>query len=93
MSLNIAPLILDVFKGENMKILLKYLPFAGIIAINSLAVAGGYRLEGLKPYVLIISSIVLLNLILAILLKVRSYFPYGVSGIVIIGAFFVCFVP
>jgi len=76
-----------------MKTLLKYLPFAGIIAINSLAVAGGYRLEGLKPYVLIISSIVLLNLILAILLKVRSYFPYGVSGIVIIGAFFVCFVP
>ena len=76
-----------------MKALLKYLPFVGIIAINSLAVAGGYRLEGLKPYVLIISSIVLLNLILSIMLKVRSYFPYGVSGVVIIGAFFVCFVP
>jgi len=76
-----------------MKALLKYLPFAGIIAINSLAVAGGYRLEGLKPYVLIISSIVLLNLIIAIILKVRSYFPYGVSGIVIIGAFSVFFVP
>jgi putative NADPH-quinone reductase/putative sterol carrier protein len=76
-----------------MKVLLKYLPFAGIIAINSLAVAGGYRLEGLKPYVLIISSIVLLNLIIATMLKVKSYFSYGVSGIVITGAFFVFFVP
>ena len=76
-----------------MKTLLKYLPFAGIIAINSLAVAGGYRLESLKPYVLFISSIVLLSLILSIILKVRSYFPYGVSGVVILGAFFVYFVP
>ena len=76
-----------------MKALLKYLPFAGIIVINSLAVAGSYRLEGLKPYVLIISSIVLLNLVIAIIVKVRSYFPYGVSGIVIIGAFSVLFLP
>ena len=76
-----------------MKILLKYLPFAGIISINSIAVAGGYRLEGLKPYVLIISLIVLLNLILAILLKIRSYFLCGVSGVVLIGALFVYFVP
>jgi len=76
-----------------MKFIIKYLPFAGIIAINSLAVAGRYRLESLKPYVLIISSIVLLNLIIAIIARVRNYFNYGISGIVILGAFSVFLVP
>jgi len=76
-----------------MKIIIKYLPFAGIIAINSLAVAGGYRLESLKPYILIISSIVFLNLVIAILTRVRNYFNYGISGIVILGAFSVFLIP
>ena len=76
-----------------MKFIIKYLPFAGIIAINSLSVAGRYRLESLKPYVLIISSIVLLNLIIAIIARVRNYFNYGISGIVILGAFSVFLVP
>ena len=76
-----------------MKFIIKYLPFAGIIAINSLAVAGKYRLESLKPYILIISAIVLLNLIIAIAAKVKSYFNYGISGIVILGAFSVFLVP
>ena len=76
-----------------MKFIIKYLPFAGIIAINSLAVAGRYRLESLKPYVLIISSVVLLNLIIAIIARVRNYFNYGISGIVILGAFSVFLVP
>jgi len=58
-----------------MKFIIKYLPFAGIITINSLAVAGRYRLENLKPYVLIISSIVLLNLIIAIPLTLRGIDP------------------
>ena len=76
-----------------MKTIIKYLPFAGIIAINSLAAAGGYRLESLKPYILIISSIVFLNLVIAILTRVRSYFNYGISGIVILGAFSVFLIP
>jgi len=76
-----------------MKFIIKYLPFAGIIAINSLAVAGRYRLESLKPYVLIISSIVLLNLIIAITARVKNYFNYGISGSVILGAFSVFLVP
>jgi putative sterol carrier protein/putative NADPH-quinone reductase len=76
-----------------MKFIIKYLPFAGIIAINSLAIAGRFRLESLKPYVLIISAIVLLNLIIAIGAKVKSYFNYGISGIVILGAFSVFLVP
>ena len=76
-----------------MNFIIKYLPFAGIIATNSLAVAGGYGMESLKPYVLIISSIVLLNLIIAIIAGVKSYFNYGVSGIVILGAFSVFFLP
>jgi len=69
-----------------MRFIIKSLPFVGMIAINSLAVAGRYRLENLKPYILIISSIVLLNFVIAIIAKVKSYFVYGVSGIVIIGA-------
>ncbi len=76
-----------------MKFIIKYLPFAGIIAINSLAIAGSYRLENLKPYVLGISAIVLLNLIIAFVFKVKSYFIYGVSGIVIIGALSVYLFP
>jgi hypothetical protein len=76
-----------------MRSIIIYLPCVGIIAINSLAVAGRYRLESLKSYVLIISSIVLLNLIIAIIAKVKSYFVYGVSGIVIIGAISVFYWP
>ena len=76
-----------------MKFIIKHLPFAGIIAINSLAIAGKFRLESLKPYVLIISAIVLLNLIIAVATKVKSYFNYGISGIVILGAFSVFLVP
>ncbi|MBC8431475.1 MAG: NAD(P)H-dependent oxidoreductase [Desulfobacterales bacterium] len=76
-----------------MKFIIKHLPFAGIIAINSLAIAGRYRLESLKSYVFIISAIILLNLIIAILIKVKSYFNYGISGIMILGAFSVFLAP
>jgi putative NADPH-quinone reductase/putative sterol carrier protein len=76
-----------------MSFIIRYLPFVGIIAINSLAAAGKYRLENLKPYILVISAIVLLNLIVAIITKVKSYFVYGVSGIVIIGAISVFYWP
>ena len=63
-----------------MRFIIKYIPFAGIIAINSLAVAGRYRLDNLKPFILIISSIVLLNLIISIIAKVKSYFVYERFG-------------
>ncbi len=76
-----------------MRFIIKYLPFVGIIAINSLAVAGKYRLENLKPYILVISVIVLLNFIIAIIAKVKNYFVYGVSGIVIIGGISVFYLP
>ena len=76
-----------------MKFIIKYLPFAGIIAINSLAVAGRYRLENLKPFILVISAIVLLNLVIAIIAKVKNYFNYGISGIVIVGAISVFSLP
>jgi len=76
-----------------MRFIIKYLPFVGIIAINSLAVAGRYRLESLKPYILVLSTIVLLNFIIAIIVKVKSYFVYGVSGIVIIGGISVFYLP
>jgi len=76
-----------------MRFIIKYLPFAGIIAINSLSIAGSYRIENLKPYILVISAIVLLNLVLALFFKVKSYFLYGVSGIVLIGALSVYLLP
>ena len=58
--------------GGPMKFIIKYLPFAGIITINALAIAGRFRLESLKPYVLIISAIILLNLIIASKFKLIS---------------------
>ena len=76
-----------------MRFIIKYLPFAAIIAINSLAVAGRYRLDNLKPFILGISAVVLLNFIMSIIAKVKSYFTYGVSGIVIIGAISVFYFP
>jgi len=76
-----------------MRFIIKYLPFVGIIAVNSIAVAGRYRLEDLKPFILVISAVVLLNFVIAIIAKVKSYFVYGVSGIVIIGAISVFYFP
>jgi len=76
-----------------MKFILKNLPFVGIIAINSIAIAGRYRLENLKPYLMVISLIVLLNMIIAIIVKQRSYFLYGISGVMIVGALGVLFIP
>ena len=76
-----------------MNFILKNLPFAAIIALNSIAIAGRYRLENLKPYILVISALVLLNLIIAVILKVRTYFLYGISGVVLIGALGVLFIP
>ena len=76
-----------------MHFILKNLPFVGIIAINSIAIAGRYRLENLKPYIMVISSIVFLNLVIAIIMKQRSYFLYGISGVVIVGALGVLFIP
>ena len=76
-----------------MKFIIKHLPFVGIIAINSIAIAGSYHLETLKSYVIGISVVVLLNIIIAILMKIKSYFLYGVSAIVIFGAIAVFFIP
>lgn len=76
-----------------MKFIVKNIPFAGIIVINSIAAAGGYRMENLKPAILIISAVVLLNLIIAVIGKVKSYFVYGVSGVVIIGAVSIIYLP
>ncbi len=76
-----------------MKFLLKYLPFAGIIAINTFANASRFHLENMKPYVLAISLLVLFFTIIAFVAKVRSYFTYGVSGIVMVGAIAVFFIP
>ena len=76
-----------------MKFILKHLPFVGIIAINSLAIAGRFRPEVLKPFLLAISTVIVVNLVVAIIVKVRSYFLYGISVIVILGTFSVFFLP
>ena len=76
-----------------MRFIIKNLPFVGIIAINSLAIAGSFRLENLKPYILSISLMVLLNLIAAIITKAKSYFIYGISGVVLMGTLSVYYLP
>ena len=76
-----------------MKFILKNLPFVSIIAINSLATAGRFRPEALKPFLLAITAVVVVNMIVAVIVKVRSYFLYGLSGTIIIGTFSVFFLP
>ena len=61
-----------------MKTITKIVPFAGAIVLNVLAEGGVFQIEMLKPFAAAIAVILLLNLIIAILLKVNDYFTYGI---------------
>ncbi|RLD64040.1 MAG: hypothetical protein DRI95_10995, partial [Bacteroidetes bacterium] len=63
----------------------KILPFVAIIALNVFAQAGGFRLELLKPFALIIAAVLVINLTIALFLKVKDYFAFGLTGVALIG--------
>ena len=76
-----------------MKNIIKYFPFIAIIALNVLAEGSGFRMRNVQPFVLIITSIIAINFIIAIILKIKNYFLYGLTGISIVGALSVFLMP
>jgi len=76
-----------------MRKIIKIVPFAGVITLNILAEAGRFKIDMLKPFVLIIGAILLLNLIAAIYLKVKDYFTYGISAVALLGSASVFVIP
>jgi putative sterol carrier protein len=76
-----------------MKTIITTIPFASVITLNIFADVNYYNIEILKPLVLIIGTVLLLNLITASLLKVNDYFTYGISVVAILGSISVFLIP
>ncbi len=76
-----------------MKTIIKYFPFAAIIALNVFAEASGFRMRNVQPFVLLFTSLIAINFVLALALKVKSYFLYGITGIAVLGALSVFLIP
>jgi multimeric flavodoxin WrbA/putative sterol carrier protein len=76
-----------------MKNLLSYLPFALMIAINVFAQGAGFRIPNLLPFVWIFTGLIVLDLILALVLRVKSYFVYGICAISVAGLLAILFWP
>ncbi|MCP3921573.1 MAG: hypothetical protein GY714_03210 [Desulfobacterales bacterium] len=74
-------------------ILVKNLPFAGIIIINIFANAYGYAVEPLKPIIFVTCAILAINLLIAERRKEITYFMIGITGIVFLGTGSVFFIP
>ena len=63
-----------------MKAIIKNLPFVGVIILNILSEASMNSLEAMKPFVLIINIVLILNLLLAMKMKISTYFMFGITG-------------
>jgi putative NADPH-quinone reductase/putative sterol carrier protein len=68
-----------------MKLIIKSLPFASVIILNILSEASMNSLETMKPFVLIINVILILNLLVAIKMKISTYFMFGLTGVAVLG--------
>jgi len=62
-----------------------FVPFIAVIALNVLAQAARYKVDMLVPYILIVVSILLINLLIAFVLKKMAYFTFGISGVALFG--------
>ena len=69
-----------------MTVLIRSVPFIAVIILNVLAQAARYRANMLVPYVLIVDSILLINLLMAFIFKRKDYFVFGISGVALIGS-------
>ena len=76
-----------------MKNIIKYFPFVAVIALNILAEGSGFRMRNVQPFVLLIAALLSVNLILALVLKVKNYFLYGITGVALMGAVSVMVLP
>ncbi|MCK5134532.1 MAG: SCP2 sterol-binding domain-containing protein [Bacteroidales bacterium] len=68
-----------------LRLVTKIVPFVAIIALTVFAEAGRFRLELIKPFALITGGVLLLNLIIALFLKVKDYFTFGLTGVALTG--------
>jgi len=76
-----------------MKNILKYFPFAAFIILNIYAEGSGFRMHNVQPFVLFFTGLILVNFFVALLLKVKNHFLYGLTAISVIGALTVIFTP
>ncbi len=76
-----------------MKNIIKYIPFVALITLNIFAEGSGFRMRNVQPFVLIFTLLIVINFILALVFKVKSYFLYGLTGISVLGALMVFSIP
>ncbi len=76
-----------------MKLLIKNLPFIGIIILNTLSEASMNSLQTMRPIVIIINLILISNLLIAAKMKISTYFMFGITGITVLGGVAVFFIP
>ncbi len=72
-------------------ILIKNLPFAGLIFINAFSTANNAGGPLLKPVLLVVCAGLTVNLLVAARLKISTYFMLGITGMVISGTVTVFF--
>lgn len=72
---------------------LKYLPFIVLTILSVLSGIFLYDISKLRIPVIVIGSLLSVNLIIAIILRINDYFVYGTSVIAILGSIFVFAIP
>lgn len=78
---------------ERKKMLITAISYISVILLEILANVSDYNIEMLKPFILIIGVVLILNLITASLLKVKNYFTYGISVVAILGSISMFLIP
>ena len=71
-----------------MKTIIKRLPFVLIIALNVFAEVLHYELKSIWVVALVAGSLLLVNMLAAMMLKIKDYFIYGISVVGITGIAF-----
>ncbi|MCP4295076.1 MAG: hypothetical protein GY786_05675 [Proteobacteria bacterium] len=76
-----------------MSIILRVIPFIAVITLNVFAQATRYKINMMVPYLLIVTSVLVLNLMVILILKKKDYFAFGLSGVAITGSLSVFILP
>ena len=76
-----------------LKTVFKTIPFTSVIALNVFADINHFNLENLRPLIITIGAILLLNLLISSVLKVKDYFLYGISVVSLLGIISVILFP
>ena len=76
-----------------MRTIIKYFPFAAIIALYVFVSRSGFSMPSVQPVVLTFTLLIAINFVLALILKIKNYFLSGISGVAFAGAASVLFWP